>query len=90
LGRVTATENARPLSQAAVFLERQEDRDAAVSGDGIVRLQTLTDEQGVFTVEDPPPGRYRLAVYKGSRRVVVRGLHLGLIGTTLVPVSLAR
>jgi hypothetical protein len=85
LGRVTAQENARPLARAAVFLELQGEAAKA----DVMRLQTLTDDQGVFTIEDPPPGRYRLAVYKDARSLEVRGLSLGGRGTTLVPVSLA-
>lgn len=82
VGQVTAADTAAPLSRAAVFLER-DDRD----GPG-VRILTLTDEQGVFTVVDAPIGRYRLAIYKDARRLEARGLKLGDPGTTLVPVRL--
>jgi hypothetical protein len=82
VGQVTAADTSAPLSRAAVFLER-DDRD----GPG-VRILTLTDEQGVFTVVDAPTGRYRLAIYKDARRLEARGLKLGEPGTTLVPVRL--
>ncbi len=87
LGRVTASETARPLVRAAIFLEQQLE-----GGDGEVepvRLSALTDEDGVFTVQDPPPGHYRIAIYKEARHAEVRGIVLGGQGTTLVPVSLA-
>lgn len=82
VGQVTAADTSAPLSRAAVFLER-DDRD----GPG-VRILTLTDDQGVFTVVDAPTGRYRLAIYKDARRLEARGLRLGEPGTTLVPVRL--
>jgi hypothetical protein len=82
VGQVTAADTSAPLSRAAVFLER-DDRD----GPG-VRILTLTDDQGVFTVVDAPTGRYRLAIYKDARRLEARGLKLGEPGTTLVPVRL--
>ncbi len=82
VGQVTAADTSAPLSRAAVFLERDD-------GDGPgVRILTLTDEQGVFTVIDAPTGRYRLAIYKDARRLEARGLKLGEPGTTLVPVRL--
>jgi hypothetical protein len=85
LGQVVAAESARPLARAAIFLEREDDR-----GDRgrATRIVTLTDDQGVFTVVDAPPGQYRLAVYKDARSVEVRGLPLGARGTTMVPVRL--
>jgi hypothetical protein len=83
LGQVVAAETAAPLPRAAVFLERE-----AGEGDGPVRIVTVTDDQGVFAVEDAPSGRYRLAVYKEERQLEVRGLQLGAPGTTMVPVRL--
>lgn len=82
VGQVTAADTATPLARAAVFLER-EGEDG-----GTIRITTLTDDQGVFTVVDAPLGRYRLAIYKDARRVEARGLKLGHPGTTLVPVRL--
>ena len=82
VGQVTAADTATPLARAAVFLER-EGEDG-----GMLRITTLTDDQGVFTVVDAPLGRYRLAIYKDARRVEARGLKLGHPGTTLVPVRL--
>lgn len=82
VGQVTAADTSAPLSRAAVFLER-DDRDGPD-----VRIVTLTDDQGVFTVVDAPTGRYRLAIYKDARRLEARGLKLGEPGTTLVPVRL--
>jgi hypothetical protein len=81
LGRVTAAENSQPLVRAAVFLQRE--------GEQTVRIQTLTDDQGVFAVENPPPGRYRIAIYKDARKHEMSGLSLGATGTTVVPVALA-
>jgi hypothetical protein len=83
LGQVVAAESAQPLSQAAVFLEREDQLD-----DEPTRFLTLTDDQGVFTVADAPAGRYRIAVYKDARRMEARGLELGARGTTVVPVRL--
>lgn len=83
LGRVTAAESGQPLSQAAVFLEPIGDETKAAM------IIALTDDQGVFTVEDPPLGNYRLAVYKQARHAEVRGLELGAQGTVVVPVMLA-
>lgn len=101
LGHVVAAESARPLPRAAVFLQREDgeradgkrddgkrDDGKQASRDRGVRILTLTDDQGVFMVADAPPGKYRLAVYKDSRRVEVRGLDLGARGTTMVPVRL--
>jgi hypothetical protein len=88
-GRVTASESAAPLARAAVFLQQQPaSGHDAIPGEGI-RLQALTDEEGVFTVENPPPGRYRIAVFKGARSAELKGVELGGEGTTLVPVSMA-
>ncbi len=77
LGQAVAAETTTPLAHAAVFLERDGDRDETP-------IVTLTDEQGVFELDDLAPGRYRLAVYKDARRLEVRGLWLGAPGTTAV------
>jgi hypothetical protein len=90
VGQVVAAETATPLPRAAVFLERQEGSTAAPStGTRPIRIVTLTDDQGVFTVADAPAGTYRLAVYKDARRIERRGLELGAPGTMLVPVRLS-
>lgn len=82
LGHVTTALDATPIAQAAVFLLRE-------GGDGSQEpIQTLTDEQGVFTVIDPPPGSYRVEVFKEAAKVEVAGLELGRAGTTMVPVRL--
>lgn len=83
VGHVTATGSSAPVAKAAVFLERDGPEDEAV------RIQTLTDEQGVFTINDPPPGSYRIAVYKNASRVELNGMELGREGTTVLPVRLA-
>ncbi len=84
LGRVTAAESARPLARAAVFLER-------IGGEADqLRIQTLTDEDGVFSIANPPPGHYRLAIYKEARRVEMSGMALGEAGTTMIPVRMAE
>jgi len=85
LGQVVAAESARPMARAAVFLERE---DASATDSERARIMRLTDDQGVFTVEDAPVGQYRLAVYKDARSLEVRGLSLGARGTTMVPVRL--
>ena len=82
LGQVVSAESASPLARAAVFLEREPGAGAEV------RIQTLTDDQGVFAVIDAPQGQYRIAIYKDARRVEARGLRLGEPGTTMVPVRL--
>ncbi|MFV8752722.1 carboxypeptidase-like regulatory domain-containing protein [Nannocystaceae bacterium ST9] len=79
LGHVTTALDATPIADAAVFLLRE---------GAEIPLQTLTDEQGVFTVVDPPPGRYRLEVFKEAAKVELAGLELGRAGTTMVPVRL--
>jgi len=95
LGHVTAAESGAPLSRVAVFLEplggasdegpsTGETEQAGV--DGIILA--LTDDQGVFTVVDPPPGAYRIAVYAKSRKAEVRGLKIETKGTTMVPIRL--
>jgi Carboxypeptidase regulatory-like domain len=84
LGQVVTAETAAPLSRATVFLEREE-------GEGeVVEITTLTDDQGVFAIEEPPVGRYRLQVFKRERRLEVHGLSLGEPGTTMVPVRLPQ
>jgi hypothetical protein len=81
LGHVTTALDAAPVARAAVFLVRE--------GEGSSEpIQTLTDEQGVFTVIDPPPGSYRVEVFKEAAKVEIAGLELGLAGTTMVPVRL--
>lgn len=84
LGHVTESGTAAPVAEAAVFLEREPGQ----AGGDPIRILTLTDEQGVFEVVDPPPGSYRLAVYKGASSVEVAGLELGRDGTTVLPVRL--
>jgi len=92
LGLVVAAETATPLSRATVFLEREpgDEGEGAEPSPEPVEITTLTDDQGVFTVEEPPAGRYRLQVFKRERRLEVRGLSLGEPGTTMVPVRLPQ
>jgi hypothetical protein len=85
LGQVVAAESSAPMARAAIFLEREADDSIDSSP---VRILTLTDDQGVFTVVDAPQGRYRLAIYKDARRLEARGLELGAPGTVMVPVRL--
>ena len=85
LGQVVTAETAAPLSRATVFLERED----GGTGDA-VQITTLTDDQGVFAIEEPPAGRYRLQVFKRERRLEVHGLALGEPGTTMVPVRLPQ
>ena len=84
LGHVTAAGTAAPVAEAAVFLER----DLEQGEDEPVRFLSLTDEQGVFIIDEPPPGSYRIAVYKGDASVEVIGMELGRAGTTILPVRL--
>lgn len=86
MGQVVAAETATPLARATVFLEREED----IESGSPVEITTLTDDQGVFAIEEPPAGSYRLQVFKRERRLEVRGLPLGEPGTTMVPVRLPR
>jgi len=86
LGHVTAAGTAAPVAEAAVFLERE----LEAGEDEPVRIIALTDEQGVFIISEPPPGSYRIAVYKSESSVEVIGMELGREGTTLLPVRLAR
>lgn len=98
LGHVTAAENGAPLSRVAVFLEPltadlAETEPSPADGEPSPRGPTilaLTDDQGVFTVVDPPPGAYRIAVYARSRKAEVRGLEIESKGTTMVPIRLVR
>ena len=87
LGHVTAAETSAPVAKASVFLERA---PGPGEGEGEATLiMALTDEQGVFTVSDPPPGNYRIAIYKEAGVVEVVGLELGRAGTTVLPIRLA-
>lgn len=87
VGHVTASGTAAPVAEAAVFLERESEPEHHEDAEPI-RILALTDEQGVFVVDDPPPGSYRLAVYKGDSSVEIAGLELGRDGTTVLPVRL--
>jgi hypothetical protein len=84
IGHVTTVAAAAPIAQAAVFLIRELEAGEPEP----VRFFALTDEQGVFVVEQPPPGRYRISVYKDDRSVEVTGMLLGAPGTTVLPVRL--
>jgi hypothetical protein len=86
LGHVITADTATPLSRAAVFLERE----PRATADAPIRIQTLTDDQGVFMVKDAPAGRYRLAIYKDSACVEARGIELGAPGTAHISVRLPR
>ncbi len=85
LGHVTTAGSSDPVAKAAVFLER----DPAPGEPRAVRIQTLTDEQGVFTIMNPPPGNYRIAIYKNASSIEVMGMELGRRGTTVLPIRLA-
>ncbi len=80
LGFVHAAESGAALPGAVVFL--QSDSDSAM-------LVAKSDEQGVFLVQDPPAGRYRLSVFQRSRRFEVHGVEIGPAGTTLIPIRIA-
>jgi hypothetical protein len=82
LGQVIAAESAAPLPGAAIFLERMGQEEG-------VKIQALTDDQGIFTIFEPPPGHYRMAVYKEARSHEISGVRLGEQGTTVVPIRLA-
>ena len=84
LGHVTAAGTATPIAEAAVFLEREPEADELEP----IRILALTDAQGVFEVDDPPPGSYRLAIYKDDSSIEVAGIELGRAGTTILPVRL--
>ena len=90
LGQVVTAETATPLARATVFLEREEGVEQEPRTEEPVTITTLTDDQGVFMVEEPPAGRYRLRVFKRERELQVRGLPLGEPGTTMVPVRLPQ
>src|SRR5690606_9805550 len=47
LGQVVAAETSAPMARAAIFLEREADDSIDANP---VRILTLTDDQGVFTV----------------------------------------
>jgi hypothetical protein len=85
LGHVTTVATALPVAEAAVFLVRE----LEPGEDEPVRFFALTDEEGVFVVDDPPPGSYRLSIYKEAASVEVAGMELGGPGTTMLPVRLA-
>ena len=70
------------IGHAAVFIEREGEGDPVV-------LLTKTDAQGVFTIAEPPPGSYRIAVYKDASSIEIVGMDLGDPGTTVLPVRLA-
>jgi hypothetical protein len=85
VGHVTSPGSATPVAEAAVFLVR-----ALEPGEQEpVRILALTDEQGVFVVDEPPLGSYRIAVYKDASHVEVIGMELGGPGTTMLLVRLA-
>jgi hypothetical protein len=84
VGHVTAPDTATPVAEAAVFLIRE----LEPGEDEPVRILALTDEQGVFVVDDPPIGSYRIAVYKDASHVEVIGMELGGPGTTMLLVRL--
>lgn len=85
VGHVTTPGSAMPVAEAAVFLVR----DLGPDEEQPVRILALTDEQGVFVVDEPPAGRYRIAVYKEASHVEVIGMELGGPGTTMLLVRLA-
>ncbi len=84
LGHVVVAETADPVPGAAVFVAGRDRRGREV------RFVTRTDDEGVFTVPDPPEGVYRVAIYKDARYAEARGLRLGEPGTTVLPVRLGR
>jgi hypothetical protein len=84
VGHVTASGTATPVAEAAVFLVRELEPGEAEP----VRILALTDEQGVFVVDEPPLGSYRIAVYKDASHVEVNGMELGGPGTTMLLVRL--
>src|SRR5215472_16000129 len=43
----------------------------AINTDTNVRYETFTDESGVFTLPNLPPGPYRLEVVKGGFKTIV-------------------
>lgn len=83
LGHVTAAESGSPMSRAAVFLQLES------SGPGKPGwILALTDDQGVFEIDNPPPGRYRLSVYAPPREIEMAGIELGAVGTTGVSIRM--
>lgn len=84
LGHVTTTRTATPVAEAVVFLIRELEDDELEP----LRFFALTDEQGVFVIDDPPPGSYRVSVYKDDSSVEVTGMQLRGAGTTMLPVHL--
>ena len=85
MGRVVAAETADPIPHASVFLRRE---GGSSEDPGEVIAVRLTDDQGVFTIQNPEAGRYRLAVYKQDRSFELRGFDLGAPGTVWVPIRL--
>lgn len=86
LGHVSAALDASPIAKAAVFVQRED--VTGEDGEPIAPIQTLTDEQGVFTLIDPTPGRYRVVVIKEGAKIEASGLELGRPGTTILPIRL--
>jgi hypothetical protein len=84
VGHVAAPGTAAPVAEAAVFLVRELEPGEQEP----VRILALTDEQGVFVVDEPPAGSYRIAVYKHASYVEVIGMELGGPGTTMLLVRL--
>ena len=84
LGHVTAAESGSPMSHAAIFFQIEAAEATKKPG----WILTLTDDQGVFEIENPPPGRYRLSVYAPPREIEMTGIELGAIGTTGLSVRL--
>jgi hypothetical protein len=84
VGHVTAPGTSAPVAEAAVFLVRELEPGEQEP----VRILALTDEQGVFVVDEPPVGSYRIAVYKHASHVEVIGMELGGPGTTMLLVRL--
>jgi hypothetical protein len=71
------------MSHAAVFLQLEVTQAKSPGW-----ILALTDDQGVFEIENPPPGRYRLSVYAPPREIEMTGVELGAVGTTGVSVRL--
>lgn len=91
LGHVSAALDASPIAKAAVFVQREAeagDDGEVATGEPPAPIQTLTDEQGVFTLIDPTPGRYRVVVIKEGAKIEASGLELGRPGTTILPIRL--
>lgn len=88
LGHVSAALDASPIAKAAVFVQREDVTGEVATGEPPAPIQTLTDEQGVFTLIDPTPGRYRVVVIKEGAKIEASGLELGRPGTTILPIRL--